>query len=841
MKNKNMAAIAAASQKQIAPKKSVEPKTLKKGQPTKKIQQSNKKISKLQKVTKIYKLPKDVQSSIPFIGCMQNGIIETEAGVFSKTYRFDDANFTTASMEEQENILNALKDFLNSFDADTRWQITIYNHAANKQAFLNKMRIKPQNDKLDFYRAELTRAIAKNYITGNNTVTQEKYLTLSIEDVSVDHANSRFINLETAINTSFKQINGTGIKPLSITARLKMLYEIYNQDYGYRFLEKTKSGKEVFDFEHIAQMGLSVKDIVGPSGFDFRKSSTFMTGDTYGQGFAMIKMRKEMNTDLLNELSNIQCTMLTSVTTEAIASDVADKMARNMLTSIDGSIYERQSKNAQQGLYGMALPKKLEEQRAGADSLIDEMHQNDQKLFLSTLTVVLFAPTEEELALNSEILIQTAKRMNCVIIPLRDQQEFVLNTALPLGRNDLYVNRLLTTRSELVFLPFNSKEINQENGIFYGINKNTKSPIVYDRTKGQNYNGIIFGTPGSGKSFTAKIEIITVLLNKPNAQIFIIDPQGEDYPPLAQALGGTVIPFAIGKEYRLNPLDLDLSSDDETDPVALQADYTIGLLETMNKRPFKEAVNGKLEHLTMKMYDGYVEAMRQRTDGVTINTDISPTLNDLKYMIEHELPEYATDLCGILERYTTGAFSFLSGRTNINTDSRLVVYDVSKAGGARDVVMYICAKQIFSKMPQNRRRGIWTYCYIDEFHMLLKSPSTIATIAEIWKIARKWHGVMTAITQNTSDMVNGGENAKKILENTNFALLLSSDFNTRQDLMTLFKLSESQIAELEHPERGCGLIKTEDTVIPFEMHFPEDLKLFDIMQTSKQKGAELSA
>ncbi|SEG03612.1 VirB4-like conjugal transfer ATPase, CD1110 family [Lachnospira multipara] len=783
------------------------------------------------KIAKIDSLPKTVQDSIPFRGIMQDGIIETKPGVFTKTYKLEDANFTMLNEDEQISFMKKFMNILNTFPDGCKWQFNIYNHEIDKRKTLEDICIKPQGDNLNKYRKEMNEILTSNLKHGNASLTQDKYLTVSIEDGNVEHGISTLDKMDVDISKRFRSLSARETRPLSLEERLRLIYNIYNQSYDYRLATGVFDGEEHLDLSLIAKQGLSVKDIIGPSSMQF-SDNTFMLGDRYGQAFYLERVPMYLSTDFLRDICDIQTNSLISMNFEQIDADVANNLVKSQLATIEARIDAVTKKHNDDGSYNAALPPELEKSQIAARDLMNDITSRDQRLYYMTFTVCLFATSKENLSSVVKILNSIAAKHQCPIKPLKFQQEQALNTTLPFCRNELSVERLYTTESASAFIPYNTIELNQKHAVFYGLNQVSKSMIMYDRTKGDNFNGLIFGSSGSGKSFAAKNEMINVLLSHPEAQIFVIDPQGE-YTPLVKALNGTKIPLAPGARTYVNPMDLDISDveDENSNPIAGKIDFITSMISTIKKAPLTSSEEAIINAAVTRLYDPYVRELER--DGKTIDKDRCPTLSDLYQLLDIQRksnPE-AGNLCDILSSFTMGQFDNFAHRTNVKTDNRFVVYDIKGAGTKMKELSYqVCLNDIWNRMIENSKKGIYTWIYIDEFHILLESEEATLTLKRIWKMARKWLGVPTGIMQNAADLLKSSE-TQAIFNNTSFILMLKGQLMDRNAFQELLHLSPAQLEYITDSDRGYGLFYNGKMTIPFKSEFPTKTKLYSIMTT----------
>lgn len=792
-------------------------------------------VKKLQEKAKIESLPQNVRDSIPFRGITSNGIIETYYGTFTKSYKLRDVNFQIAPPNEQATIYSYFMELLNSFAETTKWQFNIFNHKIAKRETIENIRILPQRDGLNRYRQEMNKILLDNLTEGNNSITQEKFLTVAIEDENIEHASATLRRIDSEVSSRIKKITKQETPPLKTVDRMKLLYEIYNQDADYRFSTGIFNGKDEFSWQQIEKQGLSIKDAIGPSGINYGPKNYFQFGDTYGRVFYLDRVPKYLKTTFLSDIADIQSNMLISITSETTNQDKAVKLVKGRIAEIEGQISDTTKKNMDNGYYGAGVNPELDAAKENARDLMKDITSRNQSIFFLSVCVCIFASTKDELEETSKQLTSIAGRHLAPLKPLLGDQEFGVNTCLPLCRNDLMVDIMYTTESAAVFIPYNSQEINQKNAIFYGLNQTTKSMIICDRLTGSNYNGLIFGASGSGKSFAAKCEMVSVLLNHPDAQVFVIDPQGEYYP-LANALHGSRVVISPGSNIYINPLDLELSSDEEmeTDPITMKADFVLSMLEIMmgKNRQIDPACRSIIDRCIRKIYRPYIEAMSKRTDGLTCDPSISPTLSDLYQELRMQENSFSDQLADVLELYAIGSFNTFAHRTNVKTNSRFVVYDTKSLGnGMKELGLHICINDIWNRMITNSRDHIYTWFYIDEFHILLQSQATTVFLKQVFKMARKWLGVPTGIMQNTEDLLRDAD-SRAIVNNTSFVLMMKEPLMDRQNLAELFGLSESQLEYITNSDPGSGLIYNGKVTLPFIYEFPKNTDLYALITTS---------
>lgn len=784
--------------------------------------------------------PDTAQKTIPYKAAYDCGIIETEPKCFTKSYLLDDVNFKIASQADQDFIFLKYGDMLNMFGSDTKAEITIYNKNIAQEEFNESVLMKYQGDGLDEYREEQNAMMLQKITEGKNNIVREKYLTVSIEAENIEAAQSAFSRIDTEVSNAVKQISGCDTPPMSLKDRLSILYSIYNPKSETPLCQTAEiNGHKVesFNTDNLRKQGLTTKDVIAPTDIVFN-ADHFMLDGYYGQVLYLQNLPTYLSTDFIGELNDVACNMLTSVHFESIRQDKAMKLIRNQITNIDSNVVDAQKKATKSGYSADLISPSLLQAKTEADKLLGDMTSRNQKLFYVTLVVTHFAETKEQLDKQCSQITAIAQKYLVNLKKLTTQQELGFNTSLPLCSDKLYIKRLLTTECASLFIPYSAQELNHKGGLYYGLNAVSHNLILFDRTKSKNSNGIILGTPGSGKSFSAKREMMSVLLNT-DSEVYVIDPEGE-YAPLAKVLGGEVIRISAGSKVYVNPLDMDLDYADDKDPVTLKADYICSLCETILGGRYGLSVtqHSIIDRCVRKVYQPYLDYMRKHPELGTCDKTKMPTLKNLYNEILSQEEGEARTIALALERFVTGSLDMFAHRTNVNTSSRFIVYDIKDIGnGLKELGLQVCLNDIWNKTIANKKRHKRTWFYIDEFYLLTQTESSALFLQQIFKRARKWGGVPTGITQNVEDMLISPQ-ARSILSNCDFVMMLNQSPNDKQDLAKMFNISPTQLSYITNADAGQGLLYTGKTIVPFIDRFPTDTKSFAAM-TTKMDDAEM--
>ena len=757
-------------------------------------------------------LPKTVQESIPYTTVFPDGTIETKPGVYTRAYELEDISFKIAPDNEQVSMFRSYGDFLNTFSEHTPFQIIIQNRAADRRASLEDIRFTMHQDGLNKYRQEMNHILLDKLTSGNKSLQQDKYLIVSTQADNLELAMNELGNIHREVEKGIRKISkDVSTKIVPIEKRLEMLFDIYNQDgesvFFNDFEEDGRTPK--FSFDRLGEADVTSKDVIGPSGMEF-KTNYFTLGDTYGRAMYLEGVPTWLSTEFISDLSDTPCSLLISINHHPIKTERALRMIKDQMMSINGQIASSQKKAIQGGYTYDLISPDLTISKDQTRDLLDDVIGRDQKLYYVTFSICIFADTREKLEENTRMITTVANKHLCPIKTLEFQQEQGLNSSLPLALNELAVKRLYTTESASIFIPYTSLELYQKYGIFYGLNQTSNNLILYDRLTGRNHNGLIFGESGSGKSFAAKNEMISVLLRSAQNQVYVIDPESE-YTELARAFGGEIVNLAPGSKTYINPLDMDIDYDGESDPISMKLDYIVSMIEIMlghgrTLDPQAKSIVGRCVDTIYRPYMQHITQMQADGFDITLDKEAMPTLNNLYHELNRQEEAEARTIANIIEVYATGSFSTFSHRSNVETDSPFVVYDTKNLGsGMKDLGLHVCLNDIWNKMIDNRKKDIWTWIYIDEFYLLLQSDSAARFLMEVWKRARKWHGVPTGIMQNTEDLLRSAD-SRNIINNTSFIMMMSLPKLDRTNLGDLLQIPESQLAYITNSEPGRGLI-----------------------------------
>ena len=587
----------------------------------------------------------------------------------------------------------------------------------------------------------------------------------------------------------------------------------------------------LFDWKWLAPTGLRTKDFIVPSSFKFGERQRFDMGSKVSAVSFFSILASELNDRCLAEFLAMDSSLVVSFHLQAIDQTAAIKDIKHKLTALDQMKIDEQKKAVRAGYDMDVLPSDLATYGRDAKALLKELQSQNERMFLVTFLVLNTGKTEQELETNVFQAVSIAQKHNCELCRLDFQQEQGLMSSLPLADCQIEIQRGLTTSSTAIFVPFTTQELfdNGKESLYYGLNALSNNLIMVDRKKLKNPNGLILGTPGSGKSFSAKREICNAFLVTDD-DILVCDPESE-YAPLVERLHGQVIHISPSSTQYINPMDINTNYSEEDNPLALKADFILSLCELVvgGKERLKPVEKTVIDRCVHKIYAPYFEHPCPET---------VPMLEDLyNALLTQDEPE-AHHVAAALEIYVKGSLNIFNHRTNVDIDNRIVCYDIKQLGKQlKKLGMLIVQDQVWGRVTANRSVGKSTRYYADEFHLLLKDEQTAAYSVEIWKRFRKWGGIPTALTQNVKDLLASPE-VSNIFENSDFVYMLNQANGDRQILAKQLNISPHQLSYVTHSGEGEGLLFFGNVILPFVDHFPKDLELYRILTTRLSEVVE---
>lgn len=754
-------------------------------------------------------VPKSVQNIIPIYTIWEDGIFLVGRNKYAKTFKFEDINYAVASREDKEAMFLEYSELLNAFDSGATTKLTINNRRLNRVDFEQTILIPMAEDGLDKYRKEYNKMLLDK-ATGANSIVQDKYVTISVCKKNIEEARNYFARVGADLVTHFSRLGARCVE-LEAEEKLRIFHDFY------------RTGEETaFTFDMVQSMrkGHDFKDFICPDTFEFEKDC-FRMGDRYGRVIFLREYAAYIKDSMVAELCELNRNMMLSIDVVPVPTDEAVREVENRLLGVETNITNWQRKQNQNNNFSAVVPYDLEQQRKESKEFLDDLTTRDQRMMFAVLTLVHTAETKEQLDSDTEALLTTARKHLCQFAVLNFQQMDGLNTVMPFGTRKIDAFRTLTTESLAVFIPFRVQDIRHDNGIYYGQNVISKNMIIADRKQLLNGNSFILGVSGGGKSFAAKGEITNLVLSS-DADIIIIDPERE-YSPLVNAMGGEVINISATSPSHINAMDMNKDYGDGANPVILKSEFIMSLCEQLiggtNLGAKQKSI---IDRCTASVYRTYQQNDYQGT---------VPTLQDFRAeLLKQDEPE-AKEIALAIELFTHGSLNTFAKQTNVDTNNRLICYDILDLGKQlMPIGMLVVLDSILNRITQNRAKGKNTFIFIDEIYLLFQHEYSANFLFTLWKRVRKYGAYASGITQNVDDLLQS-HTARTMLANSEFIIMLNQASTDRLELAKLLNISDLQMSYITNVEAGHGLIKVGSSLVPFANKFPKNTKLYKLMTT----------
>ena len=754
-------------------------------------------------------VPRSVQDVIKIDAVYSDGIFMTGKDRYSKTLKFTDINYAVSSKEDKESHFLKYSEILNSLENGISSQITIINRKLKHNELKEIALLEKANDNKDKYRKEINDMLTM-LANGANAIVQDKYVTLTIQKKSISEARSHFNRVGADLIAHFSRL-GSKCTELDLTERLRIIHD---------FCRPEEAADYHFDLRDTMRKGQSFKDYISPDGFEF-KSDYFKIGNRFGRVLFIRDYPSFVKDRVVWDLTDTSKNMIFNYDIVPVSTEEAQKFGEKQALGVETNIANYQRKQNSNNNYTSVIPYDMEQQRKEVREFLDDLTTRDQKMFKVIITVMHTADTLEQLNSDTEAIQAMGRNHMCQIGILKYQQLEGFNATLPIGINKIEARRTLTTESLAVFMPFKVQEIQHDGGVFQGVNVISKNMIIVNRKYLLNGNCFILGVSGSGKSFTAKEEMVNLLLST-DADVMIIDPERE-YSALVEAMDGQVIELSAKSKNHINCLDINKEYADGASPIAFKAEFVLSLFEQVIGKGGVNAIQKSIvDRCLANVYKNYIK--RGYTGKVPTLVDLC---NDLKQQPEAEAIELAT----AMELFASGSHSTFAQKTNVNVENRLICYDILELGSQlMPIGMLVVLDSILNRITKNRAEGRETYIFIDEIYLLFQHEYSANFLFTLWKRVRKYGAYCTGITQNVDDLLQS-HTARTMLANSEFIIMLNQGGTDREDLANLLQISETQMTHITNVEVGHGLVKVGSALVPFERKFPKDTELYKLMST----------
>ena len=758
----------------------------------------------------LYKAPKSIQQTIEIMKVAENGIFEVARNRFSKCYRFQDINYTTTNETEQIDIFERYCKFLNSLDVN--FKITINNKNKDMEQVRDYVFLQRQDDGYDGFRRIYNDIMEQKIHEGRQGIEQERYLTITIERKNFEEAKAQFATIEASVHKAFGEL-GAEIVPLSGNERIKVLYDYYHLGDENSF---------DFDIREAKKVGADFRNDLCNGMMQFYPDY-FKDEKKFCRALFIKKYPSSLSDRFLNEITSLPVHSITSIDVVPIPKDMTTKILQKKYLGIESDIIKQQRVRNKNNDFSSEISYNKRIEKKEIEEIMDDVRENDQCLYYVSVTIILMADTKEELDSMTETVETIGKRNSVTIEEHYLKQRESLNTALPIGVRQVETMRTMLTQSLAVLMPFNVQELNDKQGCYYGINQVSKNINIGNRKKLINGNGFVFGVPGSGKSFFCKMEMGNVFLSG-NDEIIVIDPMNE-YFDIAQTYGGTVVNMSTYTDNYVNPLDMDVWSLDLNDSRGMireKGEFMLGLCEQCMGESLNSRQKSIIDRCVRKLY---IEIARSREKYV-------PIMSDFYEILMNQPEDEARDIALSLELFVNGSLNIFNHQTNVDVDNRFTVYGIRDLGTELSpITMLVMMESIQNRIIANGKRGIATWLYIDEFHVLLNSEYSAKYLQQLWKKVRKQGGLCTGITQNIVDLLQN-YTATTMLANSEFVALLKQANTDSSRMAEVIGVSEAQLRFVTNTSSGMGLMKCGNVVIPFDNTIEKGTDIYNLYNTN---------
>lgn len=764
----------------------------------------------------LYKTPKSIQETIEILKIAKNGIFEVAKNRFSKCYRFQDINYATTTENEQMDIFEKYCKFLNSLDVS--FKITINNKNKDMVDLRNHVFLQHKKDGMNHYRNIYNDIMEIKIREGRQGIEQERLLTITIERKNFEEAKAQFATLETSIRKEFNEL-GAEIAALDGNERIKILYDYYHLGEEDSFN---------FDIEEAKKVGADFRNDLCNNMIQFFPDY-FRDEKKICRALFIKKYPSSLSDRFLNEITSIPVHSITSIDIVPVPKDITSKILQKKYLGIESDIIKQQRIRNKNNDFSSEISYNKRIEKKEIEEIMDDVRENDQCLYFVAVTIILMADTKEELESITETVETIGKRNSCTIESHYLKQREALNTALPIGVRQVETMRSMLTQSLAVLMPFNVQELNDKGGNYYGINQVSKNINIGNRKSLINGNGFIFGVPGSGKSFFAKMEMGNVYLGSDD-EIIVVDPMNE-YFDIAHIFHGAVVNMSIYADYYVNPLHVDvwnLDLNDSNGQIREKGEFMLGLCEQSMGESLNARQKSIIDRCVRKLYINIAKSKEK----------FIPIMSDFYEILLNQPEEEAKDIALSLELFVNGSLSIFNHPTNVDINNRFTVYGIRDLGAELfPLAMLVMMENIQNRIIENGKKGKATWLYIDEIHVLLNSEYSAKYLQQLWKKVRKQGGLCTGSTQNVVDLLEN-YTATTMLANSEFVAILRQANTDSASMADVIGVSEAQLRFVTNAPSGMGLIKFGSVVIPFDNTIAKDTDLYKLYNTNIHEKIE---
>jgi len=530
----------------------------------------------------------------------------------------------------------------------------------------------------------------------------------------------------------------------------------------------------------------SFKDIVAPSAV-LIDSRYLQLGDRFLRTLFLYSYPRYLNTNWFSPIINLDRFFDAAIYYHPVDTATVMHKLNKKVTAVEAQLAEREEK-------GLIRDPILETALKDLESLRDSLQQATQRLFRVGVYITLIESSVEQLD-KAENEIKGILDARMVLTKTANfQQEVGFMSTLPLEQDRMEIHSNLNTGPASTLFPFVSADLTSNKGILYGINRHNNSLILFDRFSLENANMVMFAKSGSGKSYTAKLEILRSMMT--GTEVIVIDPENE-YEYLTEAVGGAFFKISLNSPHHINPFDLPFALQDESPADVLRSNIInmVGLVRIMlgGLTPEEDAI---IDRAIAETY-----ASHDITPEVDFSKAVSPTLSDFHQILASI--EGGKSLALRLEKFISGPYAgFLNNPTNINVKNRLVVFSMrDMEAELRPIATYLIIRYIWNIIRSELKKRILV---VDEAWLMMQHEDAASFLFGIAKRCRKYFLGLTTITQDVSDFMQS-KYGKPIITNSSIQILLKQSPATIDVVKETFNLSDEEKYLLLECDVGEGI------------------------------------
>ena len=771
----------------------------------------------------LHKVPSSVQETIPVYAISKEGIFQLEdkpddvQKIYDRAYVFCDTNFEPMDDREKEDFLGLYCQMLISLSIP--FKIVILNNRIDMDRMMDQVQMTSDDKLYEKIVADYNRYYREQLLMGNAGLEQTRLFILSVKAKSLDAAKSYFHSIEANLMANFDQMK-SALVPLNAAQRLKYLNDYYHLGEARKFS---------FNMENAYRRNADWKDLVSPhmvreykdgyGAFDYK---TLQVEEQFVRVMFLPDMPSGINPECIGRILTGKFPCAITVDIQPVPQALANKTITKLYMQIGRNIEKQQELRTRAGQFSSEVSYELRRQRTEVEGVMDAINDDSEKFFYTGVYVVISGTSKKDLENNVNAFMNIADGEGFAFKPAMCEQIGSFHTASPVGVRFSSHMQAILTQPLAGFQPFRVHELRQDNGIVYGINRISKNIIIGDRMTLQNGHGLVTGASGSGKSMGVKTMIGQIRIRRPMDMIIIIDPTNE-YRVLAVYYNGSFIDMAFDARYHINPLGIE-SYREGQDKASFLKDKTMLMLvifAQIRESHIGPEDNSLIGRAIQKIYEG-IESRNFK----------EPTFPDLYRVLKEQPEERAHELALCLELFVTGAMNMFSAPTNVDLRNNLTVFGMEGMDRTQNgIYIIIMLESIRSLISQNKKKGIFTWIFIDEMHNLANNEYSAGYLEKIWREVRKMGARCTGITQNIGDLLANKAMAS-MLCNSDFLMMFNHKEAERELIQNELGISPNMLKFITNPPCGCGLMKFGEKLIPFDGRLPADSEMYQLFNTN---------